>query len=105
MKKVVFLLVFLVVVSGVIFAQSGPWSVSGNVNIDGIVVRVSVYNMWPRPIICSGRAVGITAQGLRLYSIMTRQVIMPGQFAYVYIHSNPYDPFIDGWGDFQCNWY
>lgn len=56
--------------------------------------EVRVVNNLPTPIICNGSAVGLTTTGRQVFSYMNQVRIFPGQFAYLNVYTNNYEPFV-----------
>lgn len=98
MKKLILSVFALLVVSSQAFAFVPQVQIL--VNREVVVARV--WNTNYRPIICSGQAFGRTYQGVVLNSWVTGLVIYPNVSADVYVHSNYYDPMIQGWAQINC---
>ena len=80
------------------------WNVNADVWVDRTTVKVGVYNRYGRPIYCQGRVAGYTYYGSTIWNSMSAGVT-PGSYAYVYVYTDPRDPFVDGRADIQCRWY
>lgn len=64
--------------------------------------QVMVENYLNRPIYCRGGAQGITVNGQSVWSNMNT-MIYPGQYAYVYVYTNNYNPFRNVSHNIQCS--
>jgi hypothetical protein len=81
------------------FAQFFP--ANANISIQPGQVNAQVYNPNYEPIVCQGHTFGRTSRGLVLNAFFS-DIIPPGQYRYAYVHTNPYDPFINGWSNINC---
>jgi hypothetical protein len=82
------------------FAQFFP--ARAYVTVTPNVVTAQVYNPHYQPIFCSGRAIGVTAFGVPLFSYFN-SVIPGGQYRFAYVYSTVYgDPLINGWSEIYC---
>lgn len=81
------------------------FTVNANVWWDQLQAIATVHNIFPRPIICTGSAQGITANGIPLISYMNGHVIFPGQFGQINVFTNVYNPFISAHAFVNCNWF
>lgn len=88
MKKLVLGLVALATITNV-----SAFRANADVYFDRTQGEVRVVNHLPMPIVCNGRAEGVTRNGMYVYSYMRNAVIYPGQFAYLYVYTNNYNPF------------
>ena len=68
-------------------------------------VTATVVNHFGRPMVCSGTAYGRTFYGNVFNAWMYSRVIWPGQYAHVYVYTNYYDRFANGWAHINCHWY
>ena len=101
MKK----LILLGLILGTIFSKAHAFSMRANVRVTPLQVTGQVYNHFNRPIICNMEATGNTAYGQSLYSYMNQVMIRPGMHGYVYIYSNPTNPFTNAYAQADCYWY
>ncbi len=97
----------IVFVLGFVAASIQPvkaFTVQANVWWNQLQAVATVHNIFPRAIICSGQAQGITANGIPLFAYMNGHVIMPGQFGHINVFTNVYNPFINAFAYVNCNW-
>lgn len=64
-----------------------------------------VVNVWNRPIVCSGQVAFQTNSGRVQYAYFNRQFIYPRQYAFAYVYTNVYEPFMFGNGGVNCFFY
>lgn len=76
-----------------ISVQAYTFTANANVQVTPLVGTVQVYNHLNRPIICSGRADGVTVRGNVLNVYMNNLLIHPRQFSSMYIRTSAYDVF------------
>jgi len=90
MKRITLLtLLFLTSLS----AQAYTFTANANVQVTPLIGTVQVFNHLNRPIICSGRADGITIRGNVVNVYMNNLIIHPRQFSSMYVRTTPYDVF------------
>ncbi|MBC99167.1 MAG: hypothetical protein CME63_15605 [Halobacteriovoraceae bacterium] len=90
MKKI--FITFLMVVS-TLSTYAYTFTANANVQVTPTLGTVQVYNHLNRPIICSGRADGVTRSGLLYQAFIKNQLIYPNLFAYMYVQTNQMDIF------------
>ncbi len=103
MKKIILGLVVLLNFSVILNAHA--FRVKAEISLSSTYVGASVSNRWGAPMICNGNVAGLTASGVYLYSFMNQVVIYPGQYAYLQVYTNPYDPFFNAVDSINCFWY
>jgi hypothetical protein len=65
-------------------------------------VTVQVYNPHYEPIICNGQVFGQLATGPVLNSFFTEQFMPAGNYRFAYVHTNAFNPFVNGWANIHC---
>lgn len=61
-----------------------------------------IFNNTARPFVCSGYAYGMTMNRVVLNSWFNQIYVAPGMYAYAYVYSNYYDPFVNVWAHVDC---
>jgi hypothetical protein len=97
--KAIALVSLLLMLTSSAFAQFFP--ANANVSIQPGRVNAQVYNPNYEPIFCQGYTFGRTSRGVVLNAFFN-DIIPPGQYRFAYVHTNPYDPFINGWSNINC---
>ncbi len=72
------------------------------VEVRQLRVTARIFNNTDYRLVCSGKVYGVAASGHTLWSRMDNVVVMPGRGGYVYVYTNPNNPFTDGWSDISC---
>ncbi|MFN8370986.1 MAG: hypothetical protein U0T83_10240 [Bacteriovoracaceae bacterium] len=103
MKKFILGLVLLLNFGLVLNAHA--FRVKAQIQLTQTHAVASVMNYWGAPMVCSGNAAGLTVSGLYIYSYMNNVVVYPGQYAYVNVYTNIYDPFFNAVDSINCFWY
>jgi 4-hydroxybenzoate polyprenyltransferase len=68
-------------------------------------VTGQVFNPYMRPIICNGQVFGQTSFGLILNSFFVEQLLPPGTSRFVFVRTNPMQPFVHGWSNIHCRFF
>lgn len=61
-----------------------------------------IWNNTNTPFVCSGSAFGRTYSGVVLNTWFNQIYVAPGMYAYAYVYSNYYDPFMNAWANVDC---
>ncbi|MFN8369498.1 MAG: hypothetical protein U0T83_02610 [Bacteriovoracaceae bacterium] len=90
MKKLilgfVFALNLAVLTNGDAFAYF--WQERAFVQGNAYQATATLWNRYPRPIVCSGNLTGYTWGGYTAYSFMNSNIIYPGQSRYLVVFTN-----------------
>lgn len=79
------------------------FAVNVYVTVTPSVATVQVYNSFPGPVRCFGSVTAITYSGIPLTENFVMQAVDMQTYGYAYVYTtNPYDPFINGWGQGWC---
>ncbi len=90
MKRMILLTLFILTTFSV---QAYTFTANANIQVTPLIGTVQVYNHLNRPIICSGRADGVTVRGNVLNVYMNNLVIHPRQFSSMHVRTSSYDVF------------
>lgn len=84
-------------------AQAFQFRASARTHMDRTQVIVEVINNTQFTISCTGQAFGYTVNGNVANAWMNNAILRPGQFAYVYVYTNNYDPFRNASHNINCH--
>lgn len=98
MKKLLFTVALLLAFSTSAFAFIPEM----NFFVNREVATVRIWNNSGRPFVCSGSAYGMTYNRVVLNSWFNQVYVAPGMYAYAYVYSNYYDPFLNVWAQVNC---
>ncbi len=66
------------------------------------IATAQIWNNTHRPFVCTGTAFGRTYNGMVLNTWFNHVYVAPGMYAYAYVYSNYYDPFMTAWASVDC---
>lgn len=102
MKTRIALLGFMLLGLALEAPSAKAWWAEARVYTDATVVTAEAYNGLPGPIVCSGRVYGQTYYGAVANAYLANTVVPPGLSVYVYVYTNPANPFVSGWAEIWC---
>ena len=101
MKKV--LLSMFLVLS--LSAIANAFWVNPQISVSQTLVRVQVVNTWGMPIFCTGEARAYTFYGQFVSGYMNRALIYPGNFSFIDVYTNQFNPFVNASANIFCDFY
>ncbi len=82
----------------------GDFAVQVYVTVTPGLATVQVYNSFPGPVRCYGTVTALTASGIPLTENFVLQSVDVAAYGEAYVYTtNPFDPFVNGWGQAWCS--